>query len=147
MKRKKGSILIVDEDAGIRLALEALLAEEFVIYCAEDGRQAARMAWGLDLDVALIDVATPNLEAGRLLSIRKASPAILLTATSDWPSEFQNRADLGIYGCIRKPWDVGVLRHLILAAVAQRRWERSRWLYPEIQIFEADWLWCANGLR
>src|SRR6185503_14578237 len=103
MKRKKGSILIVDKDAGIRVALEKVLAEEFVLHFAEEARQAVRMAWGLALDAVLIDVATPNLEADKLGDIRRASPTILLTTALDWPEEYRDRTDLGIHGCIRKP--------------------------------------------
>ena len=53
-------------------------------------------------------------------------------------------AGLGVYGFISKPWDNEVLRCLLRAAAAQRRWERDRGLYAEIQQISPDWVWART---
>src|SRR5260221_6404417 len=125
------SLLVVDEQAGIREALKSLLAGEFKVYSAGNAWQAVMAAWKLDLDVVLIDLSMPKLAASDALRlIRKSGPALLLTSVSGLPQGGMDQlAGLGIYGFISKPWDNEVLRCLVRAAAAQRRWERGRGLY------------------
>jgi DNA-binding NtrC family response regulator len=142
MKCEKPSILVVDADEGIRSTLKAVLEEEFFIFCAEDIWQAESMARHLILDVFLIDMENSNLISSDLKWISKSDQAILLTSTSSPSNECQEGAVRGTYGYISKPWHINVLRHLIYAATAQKRWERSQGL---IQEFKSDWAWVGNS--
>ena len=144
--KKRSSILVVDDQAGIRAALESLLDREFTVYSAGNAWEAVLASWRLDLDVALIDLSMPKLaNSDALRWIRKSGAALLLTSVSGLPQGGMDQlAGLGIYGFISKPWDNEVLRCLVRAAAAQRRWERCRGLFAEIQEVPAAWVWTGS---
>src|SRR6478735_8743338 len=95
MPRPRRSVLIVDDHAGFRRRVRAVLQDEGydVVGEAPDGETAIRLAVDLSPDVVLLDVVLPGMDGfdtcERLL-IGAAGPTVVLTSTHD-PSAFRER--------------------------------------------------------
>ena len=82
------SVLIIDDDPGIRLAFcETLRREGFEVETAEDGRQGLKETMKRDFDLILLDIFMPNmngLDCIRALKIsRPEIPVIIVSAVDD----------------------------------------------------------------
>src|SRR6478609_9859412 len=95
MPRPRRTVLIVDDHAGFRRRVRAVLQDEGydVVGEAPDGESAIRMAVDLCPDVVLLDVVLPGLdgfETCERLVPGGVGPAVVLTSTYD-PSTFRDR--------------------------------------------------------
>ncbi len=105
-------ILIVDDDAGIRLLLSKFLQRQgFEIITAEDGLEGVEMAKEHHPDLVLLDVVMPRmngLTAARLIKFYKPLsdvPIIFLTAKDAQKEiDLAEAARADVY--ITKPFDV-----------------------------------------
>lgn len=117
----RARILIVDDEARIRLALRSCLeAEGYDVVEASDGREAIGCILGQVPDLLIIDLAMPvldGLSTMKLLSTVYATrrpPAIVLTAYGS-VSAAEMAFAFGAVGFLEKPVSPSVLR----SAVAQ----------------------------
>jgi DNA-binding response OmpR family regulator len=85
-KAPSRGVLVVDDDADIRLLLEELLrAAGYAVKTAPDGRAALRVFHESPTDLVILDLSMPNLDGFETLErLRDLSdvPVILLTARS-----------------------------------------------------------------
>jgi len=83
------SVMIVDDQAIVRLGFQALLESQpdlTVVGTAGDGRDAVRLATALAPDIVLMDVRMPvmgGIEATRALQRLSAPPKVLILTTFD----------------------------------------------------------------
>ncbi|HET9793092.1 MAG TPA: response regulator [Thermoanaerobaculia bacterium] len=104
------SILIVEDDAGLRQALEELLNAAGIPHeTAADGCEALeKLMQGPTPGAVVLDLMMPVMDGFRFLSARKldrriaAIPVIVLTAV---PEVLVDRADLNVHEIIAKPCD------------------------------------------
>ena len=135
-------ILIVDDDAGSRQALEALLqGEEHATLTAATGEEALRRLLQREFAVVLLDVQLPGMdgfEVARLIRQRERSrdtPIIFLTgAEIDVGSVFRGYA-AGAVDYLLKPPDPDMLRSKVAVFVALQRASAS--LRQEISVRKA----------
>lgn len=108
--RKKKSILIVDDDANLRMLLEYVLRKEYHVYTREDGLSA--MAWlaaGHVPDMIIADVDMPRLNGYDLLRQLRASgyfrhiPVVMLSGYDD-DSMKENCLQAGAIDYLLKPF-------------------------------------------
>lgn len=105
-------VLIVDDDAGIRMLLSKFLQREgFEVITAEDGLQGVEEAKANHPDIVVLDVVMPRMDgltAARLIKYYKPLtnvPIIFLTAKdADKEIELAEQARAAVY--ITKPFDV-----------------------------------------
>jgi cyclic di-GMP phosphodiesterase len=75
----KGNILVVDDDASCRTALQAFLADQgFTVQCAADGRKALENLSDPQPDIVLLDVMLPELNGFEVCQRVKQNPATRL---------------------------------------------------------------------
>ncbi len=72
-KRKR--ILIVEDEPGIRFLLNDILKEEYIIYEAEDGKEALELIEKITPDLVISDVMMPNMNGLELCNTMKNTPA------------------------------------------------------------------------
>ena len=107
----KASILIVDDDEGVRTVLESeLLSEGYVVETASDGDDAiAMLRGGKEFDLILLDIKMPRVDGFEVLEfVKKESPAakvIMLTAYADLSNAIKSKR-LGAEELISKPYDL-----------------------------------------
>ena len=77
----KPLVLIAEDDAGVRMTLEFVLADEgFEVLSAEDGEQAMNLAMERSPDAILLDGRMPKMTGKQVLTALRA-----LKATADIP--------------------------------------------------------------
>ncbi|MEK7269366.1 MAG: response regulator transcription factor [Planctomycetota bacterium] len=122
-----GSILVVEDDAGIRWTLQKSLEREgFSVAVASDGEQGLERALSGKPDLCLVDVMLPRLNGFELLKAlrRRGSivPVIFLTAKGAEMDRVLG-LDLGADDYIPKPFS---LRELLARIQAVLRRTRAR---------------------
>jgi len=79
--KDKPLVLIAEDDAGVRMTLEFVLADEgFEVLAAEDGEQALNLALERSPDAILLDGMMPKMTGKQVLTALRA-----LKATADTP--------------------------------------------------------------
>ena len=123
------SILIIDDEAGIRDSLEVLLSfEGYTVSMAVDGEEGLRMVEGGSYDLVLLDLALPGQSGLELLPQIKALspelPVIMITAYGTVDNVVE-AVRAGADNFVQKPWDNEKLLADIRSSVARRKAEEE----------------------
>lgn len=118
----KARILVADDDRLILYTLtQGLRSAGYEVLEAEDGRQAVRMGFEHQPDLALLDIRMPELtgiEAAQRLHAEAQIPCLFLSAYDD--AELVRQAtEEGALGYLVKPLDVAKIIPSIEAALAR----------------------------
>jgi DNA-binding NtrC family response regulator len=122
-------VLVVDDDAGIRMDVARLLesAGHDVLH-AEDGQAALDTLLARDLDLVLLDLDLPKVSGFGVLSalpsLHTDAKFIVLTAHGTVESAVE-AMKLGAYDYIQKPFDQDELLHTVDRALAALRARRA----------------------
>ena len=124
-----GSILVIDDEAGIRESLEVLLSlEGYSIKTAIDGEQGLRMLEMENFDLVLLDLALPGQSGLDLLPQIKErqpeTPVIMITAYGTVENVVE-AIRAGAENFVQKPWDNEKLLADIRSAVARYKAEEE----------------------
>ncbi len=92
---RAGTIVVVDDDEGIRLLLKRLLESEgYAVATAENAGQALKLITDVSPDLLLLDIKLPGLDGPTLCRQIRGNPAtaelpiVLITALPDNPGEW-----------------------------------------------------------
>ncbi|MGA7858202.1 MAG: sigma-54 dependent transcriptional regulator [Terracidiphilus sp.] len=123
------SILVIDDEAGIRESLEVLLTlEGYAVKMAADGEQGLRLLELENFDLVLLDLALPGQSGLELLpQIRERqpeTPVIMITAYGTVDNVVE-AIRAGAENFVQKPWDNEKLMADIRSAVARHRAEEE----------------------
>jgi DNA-binding NtrC family response regulator len=124
-----GSILVIDDEGGIRESLEVLLSlEGYSIKTASDGEQGLRMLEMESFDLVLLDLALPGQSGLDLLPQIKErqpeTPVIMITAYGTVENVVE-AIRAGADNFVQKPWDNEKLLADIRSAVARYKAEEE----------------------
>lgn len=133
------TVLIVDDDPGVRDTLKALLEREDYQLCfAHDGQDALEKAQAIIPSVILLDVMMPEMDGFevcqrlRTMPLLAEVPIIILTACDDRSSRLQG-IQAGADDFLSKPFDREELRARIRTILRLNRYRR---LHQERAKFE-----------
>ncbi len=134
----KGSIFIVDDEAGIRSTLRQILEDEgYAVEEAESGEQALPLAAAEDFDVILLDVWLPGMDGLEVLTrLREQGvPSEVLVISGHGNIETAVRATkLGAFDFIEKPLSLERVVLTVSNALKKRRLEeKNRLLQMRMQ--------------
>ncbi len=123
------SILVVDDEAGIRESLEVLLSlENYAVKTAANGEEGLRLLDQSSFDLVLLDLALPGQSGLELLPQFKERqpdlPIIMITAYGTVDNVVE-AIRAGAENFIQKPWDNEKLLADIRSAVARHRAEEE----------------------
>jgi DNA-binding NtrC family response regulator len=136
-ERRKGgvtilvnSILIVDDDIGVRNMLSSVLYDAgYLIEGAENGKEAIKACEESVFDVALIDIELPDMKGTELLNrLKKLQPKMIRIIITGHPSvenamkAVNERAD----GYLLKPFEVTELLEMVARLLTERMNEYLR---------------------
>ena len=124
--KRRGALLIVDDEDGPRQSLRVIFKDEYDLLMAEDGPTAIELAKKNDIDVAVLDIRMAGMSGievlERLKYVKPEIEAIMMTAfeTTD-----TIRQALRLRACdyINKPFDIATMRAAVGQAMQRRRLE------------------------
>ena len=120
---KKTKILVVDDEPDVVVLISSYLAEEgFKVYTATRPSQAIEYVQKYPIDLAIIDIAMPEMNGVELLKkLKQIKPdleAIMISAYKD-AEKVVEAFRAGDYVCILKPFNLKYLRTAIMAKMIE----------------------------
>jgi DNA-binding NtrC family response regulator len=128
------SILVVDDDEGVRTILSSVLSQEgYLVEAVENGKQAVKTCEKSLFDIALIDIELPDMKGTELLNkLKRIQPKMIRIIITGHPSlesamkAVNERAD----GYVLKPFQVPELLEKIRRILEEKTDEYLR-MYTE----------------
>lgn len=115
--KPRPSVLVVDDDAGIRKTLSRILEREgYLVEAVENGEQAIEASKKWFFNVALIDIRLPDMEGIKLLDkLKETEPKMVKIIITGYPSLSNaiEAVNKGADGYILKPFNAGGLLEMI----------------------------------
>ncbi len=125
---RRGTVLVVDDEDGVRASVRAILEETCDVLEAEHGAAALEMLKAHEVDLVMLDQRMPGEPGIELLPRVKAfDPTIIVvlaTAVHDVRTAVEAMR-LGAYDYLVKPFDVDDIILLVRRALEKRALERE----------------------
>lgn len=111
------TILIVDDQKGVRRLLEELFKREnWKVFLASDGQEAIIKAKDLNPDIILMDMKMPNmngLDAAKHIITNNPEQSIVMMTAYGEIDVVKRILEVGVKKCITKPFDIMVVRDIV----------------------------------
>jgi len=124
--KRRGTLLIVDDEEGPRMSLRVIFKDTFDLLMAEDGPTAVELAQKHSIDVAILDIRMAGMSGIEVLErLRFVQPdieAVMITAfeTTD---TMRQALRLRAADYINKPFDIATIRNAVNGAMQRRMLE------------------------
>jgi len=116
MERKNKTLLIVDDEEGIRSALDMLLEDSgYYVITAEDGKDALKKLQQIKVDLVITDILMPDMDGLELITyLRKKNPDLRCIAVSAGdPTYLKVGEYLGADRILEKPFSKDELKGIV----------------------------------
>ncbi|MEE4241915.1 MAG: sigma-54 dependent transcriptional regulator [Desulfopila sp.] len=135
-------ILIVDDDAGARESLEAILEDDYSVAAVDSGLKALERLNSEHFDLVLLDVTMPDMDGIETLKrIKKSDKSIdvIMVSAIDRAQEATASIQTGAYDYITKPVDPDTIINVISRAMQKRMLEKEvNYLRSEVSQFSKN---------
>jgi len=124
--RRKGTLLIVDDEDGPRQSLRVIFKDDYEILMASDGPAAIQLAQQHKIDVAVLDVRMAGMSGIEVLErLKYVAPALEVVMMTAFETTDTMRQALRLRACdyINKPFDVSTMRAAVANAMQRRTLE------------------------
>ena len=125
MKADRPTIMVVDDDNGMRVTLQGIVEEEgYKVVVAEDGYRAIALAESSPVGLVFLDINMPGktgIEVLRELRARDEDTAVIMVSGDDDISTAVQAWKLGAYDYVVKPFDVDHILLSLERALEMRR--------------------------
>lgn len=121
---RKPELLIVDDDEGVRAALNLIFEQEFAVGVTSSGRGALEFVRRHEVDVVTLDLDLPELTGIEVLEqLKQHDPLIeVVILTGQATLETARQAiQLGAFAYLTKPFETQECRRVMRAALDRRR--------------------------
>ncbi len=120
---KRRSILIIDDEIGVRESLKMILKKDYNVFLAKNAEEASLQIKESSPDIILLDVILPDLDGLKVLErIKQNDPnaiVIMITATRTVKTAI-DAMRLGAYDYVTKPFDIDKLRLIISRSLSTK---------------------------
>jgi len=125
---QRGTVLVVDDEEGVRASVRAILEETCDVLEAESGAQALEVLGTHDVDLVMLDQRMPG-EAGidvlpRIKAVEPSTVVVIATAVRDVRTAVE-ALRRGAYDYLTKPFEVDDILMLAERALEKRALERE----------------------
>ncbi len=124
--RRKGKLLIVDDEDGPRQSLRVIFKDDYEVFMAADGPTAIELAQNHPIDVAVLDVRMAGMSGIEVLErLKYVDPSIEVVMMTAFETTDTMRQALRLRACdyINKPFDLSTMRAAVSAAMQRRTLE------------------------
>ena len=124
--RRKGTLLVVDDEDGARQSLRVIFKDDYEILMAADGATAVDLAQNHPIDVAVLDIRMAGMSGIEVLErLKFVNPAIEAVMMTAYETTDTLRQALRLRACdyINKPFDVSTMRAAVANAMQRRSLE------------------------
>jgi two-component system, sensor histidine kinase and response regulator len=124
--RRKGTMLIIDDEEGPRLSLRVIFKDDYDLFMASDGASAIDLAQKNKIDVAVCDIRMAGMSGIEVLErLKFVNPAIEVVMMTAFETTDTMRQALRLRACdyINKPFDISTMRAAVSNAMQRRTLE------------------------
>jgi signal transduction histidine kinase len=124
--RRKGTLLIVDDEEGPRQSLKVVFKDDYDILMAQDGLTAIHLAQNNKIDVAVLDIRMSGMSGIEVLErLKFVDPNLEVVMMTAFETTDTMRQALRLRACdyINKPFDVSTMRAAVANAMQRRTLE------------------------
>lgn len=151
MSEKRASILVVDDERGVRQSFNMVLKDQYKILQAESGREAEDTLSVNPIDLVLLDIILPDTNGLELLkklkSISPNTEIIMVTAVKEVQTAVQ-AIKLGAYDYLVKPFIVAEVKNIIRRALEKHQLLRQvTYLQSELERYHPSEEIIGNSLK
>jgi two-component system, sensor histidine kinase and response regulator len=126
LRKRRGTLLVVDDEDGPRQSLRVIFKDEFDILMAEDGPTAIEMVQKHSVDVAVLDIRMAGMSGIEVLErLKYVKPDIEVIMMTAFETTDTIRQALRLRACdyINKPFDLATIRAAVGQAMQRRTLE------------------------
>ncbi len=126
--KRRGTLLIVDDEDGPLQSLRVVFEGEYDLFTSEDGPTAIKLAQESDIDVVLTDIRMPGMsgiEVLERLKISKPDIEVIVMTAFETTDTKKQALRLRAFDYINKPFDMATIRSVVSKAM-QRRMVESK---------------------
>ncbi len=139
---RPGRVLVVEDEAGVREAIEAVMAAAgHRVVAAADGAAALRQLEDQVVDAVVLDLGLPDVDGLELLNdltaLDDAPSVVVLTGRDDLPTVVEAMRR-GADNFLVKPVDAATLRDTVARAIRQRRLVRHVDVYRQTVALKSE---------
>jgi signal transduction histidine kinase len=124
--RRRGTLLIVDDEEGPRLSLQFIFKDDYDILMASNGSAAIELAQNNRIDVAVLDIRMSGMSGIEVLErLKFVDPSIEVVMMTAFETTDTIRQALRLRACdyINKPFDLATMRAAVAGAMQRRTLE------------------------
>ena len=124
--KRRGTLLVVDDEDGPRQSLRVIFKDEYDLLMAEDGPTAIELAQKHDIDVAVLDIRMAGMSGIEVLErLKYVNPDIEAIMMTAFETTDTIRQALRLRACdyINKPFDLATMRSAVSQAMQRRTLE------------------------
>ena len=125
-RKRRGTLLIVDDEDGPRQSLRVIFKDEYDMLMAEDGPTAIDLAQKHPIDVAVLDIRMAGMSGIDVLErLKYVNPNIEVIMMTAFETTDTIRQALRLRACdyINKPFDLATIRAAVSQAMQRRTLE------------------------
>jgi DNA-binding NtrC family response regulator len=119
----KRSVLVVDDESGVREAIRIILKPQYTIYTAADGNEALQCIQKNKIDIVTLDLKMPGLSGFEVLQQIKKSDAdieVIVISAYGTPQNHQEAILHGAGDFIIKPFNASDLINSVCKSLERR---------------------------
>src|SRR5712671_3306351 len=124
--RRRGTLLIVDDEEGPRLSLQFIFKDDYDILMASNGPAAIMLAQNNKIDVAVLDIRMSGMSGIEVLErLKYVAPGIEVVMMTAFETTDTMRQALRLRACdyVNKPFELSTIRAAVASAMQRRTLE------------------------
>src|SRR6516164_8150256 len=124
--KRKGTLLVVDDEDGPRQSLRIIFKEDYEVLMASDGPSAIALAQNHKVDVAVLDIRMAGMSGIEVLErLKFVDPSVEVVMMTAFETTDTIRQALRLRACdyINKPFDISTMRAAVANAMQRRTLE------------------------
>jgi two-component system, sensor histidine kinase and response regulator len=124
--RRKGTLLVVDDEDGPRQSIKVIFDDTYNVLLAKDGPSAVALAQSERIDVAVLDIRMAGMSGIEVLErLKYVDPNIEVIMMTAFETTDTMRQALRLRACdyLNKPFDVATIRAAVATAMQRRTLE------------------------